>query len=261
MNNDPLVFDVNIAKEKPNSYRKHSACPFCSVADLSSIYAQKGDMIWLQNKYPTLRDTVQTVLIESADHQGDITTYSRKQNRALLRFSLSCFNKMQSQKAFKSTLWYKNFGPQAGGSLVHPHMQIVGLKKQDGYQYLTEKNFIGFSLFNEKRVEVNISKFPIQGYIEININLLDPAAAALWADWIQTGARYILNVLSNGRCDSYNLFFYPRQNNIICAKLIARFATPPYFVGYKLSQVDNDEKLLDEAQRLANFFENGSYKG
>lgn len=260
MNTDPLIFDVKIAKEKPNSYRKHSACPFCTVADLSSIYAQEGDMIWLRNKYPTLRDTVQTVLIESADHQGDITTYSQKQNRALLRFSLACFNKMRSQKAFKSTLWYKNFGPQAGGSLVHPHMQIVGLKKQDGYRYLSEKNFIGYSLFNEKGVEVNISKFPIQGYIEINVNLLNSVAIALWADWIQTGAKYLLTVLANGRCNSYNLFFYPRQNNIICAKLIARFATSPYFVGYKLSQVDNEEKLIDEAQKLACFFENNRHK-
>lgn len=257
MENDPLIFDVNIAKEKPNSYRKtknKSGCPFCAPDELSNIYDRNGDMIWLRNKYSTLRDTVQTVLIESSDHQGDITTYSTKQNRALMRFSLACFNKMRKQEEFRSTLWYKNFGPQSGGSLIHPHMQIVGLKKQDGYHYLSEKNFNGVTLFNQENVEVNIARFPVQGYIEININLLNSAGIDLWADWIQCGAKYMLTVLSNGRCDSYNLFFYPRKNNVICAKLIARFAAPPYFVGYKLSQVDNEEKLQDEAQKLRQFF-------
>ena len=45
MENDPLVFDVNIAKEKPNSYRKvknNSGCPFCNVAELTNIIKRQG---------------------------------------------------------------------------------------------------------------------------------------------------------------------------------------------------------------------------
>lgn len=39
---------------------------------------------------------------------------------------------------------------------------------------------------------------------------------------------------------------------------ITRFEAPPYFVGYKLSQV-NDEITLDkEARRFREFFDNGS---
>ncbi len=258
MENDPLVFDVNIAKEKPNSYRKvknQADCPFCEVDQLSNIYRQKGDMIWLRNKYPTLRDTLQTVLIESSDHQGDLTTYSQQQNRELLRFSLECFNLLRSEGKYRSILWYKNFGPQSGGSLVHPHMQIVGLKKQDGYHYVSERNFQGITLFDDRNVEVNIAQYPIQGYVEFNVNLHNNQGLDVWADWIQTCAKYLLNVLSNGRCDSYNLFFYPRQKEAICAKLIARFSASPYFVGYKLSQVDNDEKLVIEAEQLKQFYQ------
>lgn len=261
MDNNPLVFDINIAKEKPNSYRKvknNLGCPFCLTADLSDIYERQGKMIWLRNKYPTLRDTLQTVLIESSDHSGDITTYSPEYNRKLMSFALACFRKMNKQGEFESVLWYKNFGPQSGGSLVHPHMQIVGLKKQDGYQYVSEANFTGITLFSQDNVEVNVSTHPIQGYVELNVNLQKHSAQNLWADWIQSGAKYMLQVLSNGRCDSYNLFFYPRENDGICAKLIARFSASPYFVGYKLSQVDNEEKLIDEARQFRAFFENGS---
>lgn len=261
MENEPLIFDLNIAKDKPNSYRKvrnNSRCPFCVPSELTDIYEQRGEMIWLHNKYPTLVDTVQTVLIETSNHEGDITNYSRESNRELLHFALECFNKMNSMKIFQSVLWYKNFGPQSGGSLVHPHMQLVGLKKQNGYRYVYPNNFTGVSLFRNDSLEVNVSTRPIHGYIELNMNLLAPSGIDLWADWIQKGAQYMLQVLSGGRCDSYNLFFYPRKKGRISAKLISRFFASPYFVGYKLSQVDNMEKLISEAQKFKQFFEDDS---
>ena len=261
MENDPLVFDVNIAKEKPNSYRKvknNSGCPFCNVAELTNIIKRQGGMIWLDNKYPTLLDTVQTVLIESNKHAGDITTYSPEYNRALMRFSLSCFKQMNDSPEFGSVLWYKNFGKNSGGSLEHPHMQIVGLKKMNGYKYLQPNNFEGISIFNNNGLEVNVGTHPIQGYIELDFNLLDEKSIDDWSDWIQSGAKYMLEVLSNGRCDSYNLFFYPRFDQGICAKLILRYTASPYFVGYKLSQIDNRKKLLTEAEKFKRFFESGS---
>lgn len=261
LDEEPLIFDINIVQGKPNSYRKTNRaliCPFCQTNELTDIYEKEGDMIWLHNKFPTLRDTVQTVLIESGNHVGDITTYTPKYNRDLMRFALKCFKQMNKQKLFKSVLWYKNYGPHSGGSLSHPHMQIVGLKKQDGYRYICEKNFIGITVFNGKDIEVNISTYPVQGYIEFNFNLLKISGLERWSDWIQSGTKYLLNVLSGGRCDSYNLFFYPREDQKICAKLIARFAAPPYFIGYKLSQVDNKEKLVEEATSFKHFFNHGS---
>ena len=59
MTNDPLVFQMSIAKGKPQSYRKDkiAVCPFCDVENLTDIYAKEDDMIWLKNKFPTLRDT------------------------------------------------------------------------------------------------------------------------------------------------------------------------------------------------------------
>ena len=146
MNNDPLVFQMNIAKDKPQSYRKDKkkrVCPFCDVANLTDIYQKEDDMIWLKNKYPTLRDTNQTVLIESSDHHGDISIYTKEHNRKLMRFSLACFEKMAANKDYQTVVWYKNYGPHSGGSLIHPHMQIVGLEHEDGYKYMHPNNFEG----------------------------------------------------------------------------------------------------------------------
>lgn len=55
-----------------------------------------------------------------------------------------------------------------------------------------------------------------------------------------------------GKCDSYNLFFYPNKGGI-CCKIIPRFYAPPYFVGYKLSECNDNNTLRKEAKRLLNF--------
>ena len=262
-NNDPLVFELAVAKDKPQSYRKfHShqknICPFCDVAHLTDIYKRDGDLIWLHNKYPTLRDTTQTVLIESHDHYGDISTYTKEHNRKMIKFALACTEEIVNTKKYETVLWYKNFGPNSGGSLMHPHMQIVGLNHENGYKYIHSNNFEGVTVFENKDVEVNVAQHPVQGYTELNINSLTRDNIDLWADWIQSGTKYMLNIMYNGRCDSYNLFFYPRSDGGICAKLITRFNAPPYFVGYKISQVNDEAPLNMEATRFREFFENGS---
>lgn len=262
MENEPIVFQMAKAKGKPQSYRKSKVkkkvCPFCDVAHLTNIYQHDGEIIWLKNKFPTLRDTLQTVLIESHDHYGDLSTYTKEHTRHLIKFSLAAFEKMNNSGKFESVVWYKNYGPNSGGSLIHPHMQIVGLEHENGYKYIHPNNFEGETLYSDGNVEVNIAQHPVQGYTELNINTLNKKDLDLWSDWIRSGARYMLNVMYDGRCDSYNLFFYPREDGGYCAKFITRFNAPPYFVGYKLSQV-NDELTLDkEAHRFREFFDNGS---
>lgn len=85
----PLIFDTAIAKDKPENIRHpHNACPFCDPQQLTDILAQDADRIWLMNKFPTLQATWQTIIIESAAHDGDISLYSPAQNRAVFAFSL-----------------------------------------------------------------------------------------------------------------------------------------------------------------------------
>lgn len=264
MNNDPLIFKLAKAQGKPSSFRKDKdhTCPFCDIESLTDIYKREGEFIWLHNRFPTLQDTLQTVLIEATDHNGDISNYSVEHNRKLMRFALGCFQQVAASNKYKSVLWYKNFGPLSGGSLIHPHMQIVGLEQEDGYKYIHKNNFMGISAFENENVEVNLATYPVQGYQEININLksFDQGDAVdLWSDWIRKSTKYILTEMYNGRCNSYNLFFYPYKKDQVgnyqrlCCKVIPRFYAPPYFVGYKLSQCNDEVTLKKEALNLSKF--------
>lgn len=261
---EPLIYTYSIGKRKPYDYdygnRQSNVagiCPFCDVRNLTDIYEQQGDMIWLHNKYPTLQDTMQTILIESSDHQGDVSTFTREENRQLMKFALACFQKMYQNPAYKSVLWYQNFGPKSDGSLTHPHMQLVGLYNKDGYQDVDESNFTGYEVVQKGQVEMNISDHPVQGYQEVNIVTWNNQDLDVWADLIQKGTQYMRSVLSHG-VDSYNLFFYPISSGQgTCCKIIPRFYASPYFVGYKISQVDDQQTLLWEAERLKGFVTGG----
>lgn len=44
MENEPIVFELKVAKDKPQSYRakkQKQACPFCDTEHLIDIYEQK----------------------------------------------------------------------------------------------------------------------------------------------------------------------------------------------------------------------------
>lgn len=110
--------------------------PFCDTEGLANIIQRDGDCIWLENKFKTLRATRQTVLIESANHDADLVTYEPDELHHVIRFALGCWQQMIDSQQYRSVLMYKNKGPLSGGSLVHPHMQIVGLERENGYAAL-----------------------------------------------------------------------------------------------------------------------------
>lgn len=255
-----LVFDVKRAAGKPDDNRRPgTSCPFCDVDGLTGIIRRNGDLIWLENKFKTLRGTRQTVLIESADHNADIPTYTVAEFRRILRFALECWQEMIDGGAFRSVLMYRNHGPLSGGSLVHPHMQIVGLEQADGYAALGPQNFEGIDVWGRGRVAVNISTEPIMGFFEVNVSVPQGIAASAdgrdradtdrFADAIQGTVRYILEEHHGGRADSYNLFFY-HLNGRTVAKVLPRWVVSPYFVGYRLAQVNAETTLDTDAVRL-----------
>lgn len=199
-----LVFDVQQASGKPDDNRRPgTACPFCDTEGLANIIQRDGDCIWLENKFKTLRATRQTVLIESANHDADLVTYEPDELHHVMRFALGCWQQMIDSQQCRSVLMYKNKGPLSGGSLVHPHMQIVGLEQEDGYAALTSANFEGIDVWQRGRVAVNISTEPIMGFFEVIVSApqgiaasdgaRDQAETDLFADAIQVALRYILN--------------------------------------------------------------------
>ncbi|MCH4008328.1 DUF4931 domain-containing protein [Companilactobacillus sp.] len=242
-NKDVLVFEIEQAKGKPENIKHASGyCPFCDVEHLTNIIDQKDDMIWLENKYKTLLDTNQTVLIESSDHDADISTYSVEKNRQVFEYIYKCWNKMIKSHKYTSVLMYKNFGPLSGGSLRHPHFQIIGLEKVDGYKHVEAENFNGMRVYKSDRIELNISKKPIMGFVEFNIIITDAANIDNLAEFARVTVKYVLDDFYGGKFDSYNIFFYKEYSKIIC-KVVPRYVVSPYFVGYRLSQRDGDKQV------------------
>lgn len=245
-NEAALIFLPQAANGKPHHLGSEQVgCPFCQYSEEENILKREANMFWVLNKYQTLQDTHQTIIIESDDHNKDISTYSKEENRKLFAFAFNCWAETKNDPQFKSVLFYKNHGPLSGGSLKHPHMQIVGLQAIDGEAQMQPENFDGLTVLSEKDVTINFSTQPIMGFLEINLLVDANAADGInhLADYVQKTVDYVLNTYHQGRCESYNLFFFERAGKYI-AKLTPRFIVSPYFVGYRLSQNFSEEHLL-----------------
>ncbi|MFV0555844.1 MAG: DUF4931 domain-containing protein [Lactovum sp.] len=248
---NPLTFNATINKEKySQTAGEEQVCPFCSPNQLVDIFKTEKDKIWLKNKFVTIENSLMTVLIESKEHEGDITSYSKKENQELFQFAMACWQETLENSDFQSVVMFKNFGPMSGGSLRHPHFQIVGLKEVDAYEELQAQDFKGLDMLSEEHLSVNLSTYPMMGTVEINVILSNLSALNTFADAVQISAKYLLNDFMSGRCQSYNLFFYQYEGKLIC-KVVPRFLTSPYFIGYKISQVYKMDRLIEIAEELS----------
>lgn len=245
-----LHFDMHIGRKKPESViNRETACPFCDIDSLTNVLEQRGPMIWLMNKYPVLQDTYQTVLIESDDCEGDWSVYSKEHVRELLSFGVEKWLELESSGSFASVLFFKNHGPFSGGSIRHPHMQIVGLNEYDYRTQVKESDFAGLLIDRLRGVECTLSTHPRAGFFEYNVVLSEWDRLPQMADYLQILAHWILNHV-NRRCQSYNFFFYRWEEKLV-AKVVPRFVTSPLYVGYGIPQVANNlEEVVAEIKRL-----------
>ena len=235
-----LIFNPYIAKEKPNN---KDVCPFCAKDNLGKILDQTKNFLWLENKYPTLEDTYKTLIIESEEHLGDVSTYSDCYVTELFHYAIEKWQEIIETGQYKSVVLFKNFGPLSGGSLRHPHMQIVGMKTIDAYEELKEQHFAGLEVVaeSESSAAFNLSLSPIMGYSEFNIRA-SKERIDLLALMTKQVTHFLLTDYFNGRCQSYNLFFYQWKGQYIC-KVVPRFIASPYFLGYKIPQRHSIERL------------------
>lgn len=238
-----LVFRTAIGRQKPNSIvNKKTPCPFCDRDQLEDIIEEQGSIIWLKNKYPVLQDSFQTVIIESDQCDGEISKYSKEHLYRLIQFGVQRWIRFEESGRFRSAIFFKNHGPLSGGSIAHPHMQIVGLTHINAYRDIREDHFDGLLIHSSKYTSFNLSTKPRAGFIEFNILLDDLDDINQMADYIQIAAHYILNRLPYS-CQSYNLFFY-RIGTKIAVKLIPRFITSPLYIGYSIAQVPDDLEVM-----------------
>jgi ATP adenylyltransferase/5',5'''-P-1,P-4-tetraphosphate phosphorylase II len=240
LRNQHLYFNTSIGVQKPESIRnKETPCPFCARDQLTDILAVEGTIIFLKNKYPVLENAYQTVLIETDDCQAELSTYPKEHLHKLLKFGLKYWEEMENSGIYESVIFFKNYGPFSGGTIAHPHMQIIGLHDLDYRDNLEEEAFKGIVIREENGVRFSLSTLPRIGFYEFNVQMKEEAGYTKeFGEYIQTAAHYILHHFPF-KSTSYNIFFYHLNENIY-AKIVPRFVTTPIYIGYGLPQVPNN---------------------
>ena len=249
----PMTFNISIGREKPHSGTQ-SVCPFCHPESLTNILDQRGDIIWLMNKYPVFEKTVPTVIVETSDHDGELSTYEPGKLHDVISFGLAKWQEMEKDKRFRSVIYFRNFGPGSGGSQRHPHSQIIGLEEYDYRDNLQYENFIGTPVHEDQDCYASLSDYPLSGIGELNVTLKKDGSPEGFADAIQTLARYALHDFPI-HCSSYNIFFYHLKQ--LHAKIFPRFFASPLHTGYHITNV------MDEAskKRIIDTLRSGAYFG
>ena len=161
----------------------------------------------------------------------------------MIRFGVEKWLEMSASGQFASVLFYKNHGPCSGGTIRHPHMQIVGLENVNYLEHVQAEHFTGQLIDSRQGVEFNLSTQPRVGFFEFNVLLDNLANLEIMADYIQIAAHYALHSFHRA-CKSYNLFFYQYEGKII-VKVIPRFVSSPLFIGYSIPQLANEERAKE----------------
>lgn len=245
-----LIFDSNIGQHKPeNIINTTATCPFCCREELTDILASDGPILLIKNKYPVIVDAVQTVIIETYDCDSDLSLYTKDHLYKVIRFGVEKWQEMIQSGEFSSVLFFKNYGPYSGGTIRHPHMQIVGLKDLDYRDKIGLESLQGFVIHEKDGTELNLAKKPKNGFFEFNVRLGSLESLNQMADYIQIITHYLLNHFHKN-CKSYNLFFYEIEGQIF-SKIVPRFVTSPLFIGYSIPQVSSrSREVVKEIQNI-----------
>lgn len=245
-----IGFDITLGRKKPeNIINEGNACPFCDREHLSDIIATDGDMILLKNKYNVLEDADQLVLIEGRSCHSDMPDYSPDHMHRLIRFGVSHWLRLLDSGQYKSVVFFKNYGPMSGGTLRHPHMQIIGFHNIDDHLMFHPADFEGLTIHETPDVVFNISTCPRIGFGEFNIVPTSNEPLDTVADYIQIAVDNIMHHFHR-RCHSYNIFFY-RDHGVLRVKILPRFATSPLFIGYNIHlRPNNLEDMAASVQKI-----------
>lgn len=231
---------------------KNSDCPFCNRERLrmeNRVIRETDKFLILENKYPVMKNTFATVIIENTKCEEHIGTYSIEYLQELLQFYISYYNELKNSSNYRSVVGFKNAGVFSGGSISHAHMQIIGLENDDYKESMQETNFEGTTIILNDYLEWNISTKPRTELYEFNIILKDPSQINELAAPLQKSVNFILHKL-NPKFKSYNLVFYIEDDSIII-KVISRGPTSPLLLGFDIHQVpDNTVELAKELRHL-----------
>ena len=243
-------FNTNIGRQKPeNIVHSEAACPFCEPDKLTDIIATDGDIILLKNKYNVLDEADQFVLIEGKDCWADMPDYPPAHMHRLIAFGMRHWAQMRTSGKYNTVLFFKNYGHYSGGTIRHPHMQLVGFPHLRPELLFQRSEFDGLTVAEKDGVTLNLSTRPRIGFWELNIVPRDAAETDAIADYIQIAVDFLMHRFHR-RLDSYNIFFYNGGDDVF-VKVMPRFATSPMFVGYNIHLVpSNLEEIRERIQSI-----------
>ena len=95
----------------------------------------------------------------------------------------------------------------SGGTIHHPHSQIVGFKDYDYHEDIKPFHFVGPTIFEEDGLTITLSKRPIIGFLRSKSHLEGPEKLEKFVRCMQTTAHYFMHSFIRFN-DSYNIFFY-----------------------------------------------------
>lgn len=238
-----LHFNPAIAAKKPvNITNPEVKCPFCDRAGLVDILAEEGPILLVKNKYPVLEDTYPTVLVETDRCDLEFSDYPKEHLHKVIAFGVKKWLEFEESRKFASVIFFKSHGPLSGGTILHPHMQIIGLNKVHCYNYVIPEHFEGMTIDQNSGVLFNLATKPRTGFTEFNIILDNLDNLNQLADYTQIATHFILHNYHRNST-SYNLFFYHLEGKIM-VKVIPRFVTSPLFIGFSLPQVADNHQLI-----------------
>ena len=238
--NPVLIYQSAIGSQKPFTIRTPATpCPFCDHTQLPPIQAQDGDILLVPNKYPILKDTDPYVLIETSECESELSQYSDDRLLRVFQMAFSLWRQMLANPRYRSVLFMKNHGPFSGGSLRHPHMQLIGLYHVDALTHIHREDFLGPVMEQSPGVTLTVSDHPRVGFFELNAILTNEEAFPQFCFLIRKAVCFILHSFHHGSIDSYNLFFYQIDGVTYC-KIMPRTATTPIYIGYGIGQVSDD---------------------
>ena len=249
MNINLVKFNTDIGRIKPATLvHADNACPFCDVEHLTGIIETDGDIIFLRNKYNVIEGADQFVLIEGSQCEIDMPDYPKDKMRRVVKMGVRQWQNLLASGKYQDVLFFKNFGVMSGGTIRHPHMQLVGFPQLKSELLFDEVELRGIFIAARDGVEFNISNCPRVGFGELNVVVERGGSLDALADFLQVGVHYVKNFF-NRNSTSYNIFFYRRDGKIF-AKVMPRYATSPYFVGYNIHFLPNNvERIAKEIQQ------------
>ncbi|PGK51443.1 hypothetical protein CN918_27000 [Priestia megaterium] len=242
MKHQYISYSTATFNQKPNTIDNPTdTCPFCNkkrLMETNEIVHHDETKVLMKNKYPVLKNAEALVLVEQPTCEHDLTNYPLPVLIDVLRYGMTKWLDMMNSGKYKSVLFFKNHGPLSGGSIYHPHMQLIGLYDQFPEQNLSFDDPQSISIHKEEGISWSLSSQPFSERYEFTIRMSNMKNLSKFAQAIQHTAHFIIHHL-NTSYKSFNLCFYHVHNEII-VKVLERKPTSALLLGYGLSQVPSN---------------------